>query len=274
MKVTYIKADAGGNTTAMIKGQFDRADYAKISSAIIEKRELGIEQVGFIEKPINKTSKSRLQMMGGEFCGNALRSFAAYLLLSDEYAPTSGMVRVPVEISGNEGTMYVLVVPGEKKRCLAMADMPLPIRIIHDDNRFLGRISIVEFEGIVHIVIWDNITPDDKYIIPVNEELEKYGISKPCIGLMFFNKEEKKLTPIVFVEATKTAVHESSCGSGTAAVVCALSEMLQSSVPDLVLKQPQGELSASTTYENGKIINCGLTGEIFLYDEKEIEIEI
>lgn len=274
MKITYIKADASGNTTAMVKGSFDRADYAKISAAMIEKRELGIEQVGFIEKPENKTSKARLQMMGGEFCGNALRSFAAYLLLSDKYAPTSGMVRVPVEISGNEGTMYVLVVPGEKKRCLSMADMPLPTRIIHDENRFLGRISIVEFEGIVHIVIWDDIAPDDKYIIPAKEILAKYSIEKPCIGLMFFKKEEKKLTPIVFVEAAKTAVYESSCGSGTAAVVCALSSMLQASIPELIIKQPQGELSASATVENGKLINCGLTGEIFLYDEKEIEIEI
>ena len=271
MKINYILANASGNTTAIVTDKFERSEYAKISAALIAKEELGIEQVGFVEKPQNKTSRSRLQMMGGEFCGNASRSFAAMLVLTDEYAPQSGMIKVPVEISGHNGTLTGVVMPLEKRRCIAMIDMPLPLRVIHDENRYLGRISIVEFEGITHIVLWDEKEVNEKYIIPVKEVLNKHGISSACIGLMFYNKTKNYLEPVVFVEETKTAVRESSCGSGTAAVVCALASMLQTSIPDLNIEQPGGTLSASAAWD-GKIVNCGLTGTIEISKPTETEI--
>lgn len=274
MKIRYIKADASGNTTAMVLDKFDRSDYAKISAAIIADEKAEIEQVGFIEKPENKTSRARLQMMGGEFCGNALRSFAAYLLLSDKYAPTTGMIKVPVEISGNEGTTNVIIIPGNKSSCIAVADMPLPKRILHKENKYLGKVSIVEYEGIVHIVMWDNIEPDSRLIIPAKEMLKRNSIESPCIGLMFFDRTKKSLTPIVFVEATKTAVRESSCGSGTAAVVCALSSMLRNVIPDLPINQPGGVLRSSATFDGQKIINSSLSGEVYVSDELEIEISV
>lgn len=271
MKINYILANASGNTTAIVLDKFERPQYAKIASALIAKEELGVEQVGFMEKPENKTSRSRLQMMGGEFCGNASRSFAAMLVLTDEYAPQSGMIKVPIEISGHNGTLTAVVMPIEKKRCIAMIDMPLPLRIIHDENRYLGRVSIVEFEGITHIVMWDEKEVNEKYIIPAKELLEKYSISPACTGLMFYNKTKNYLEPVVFVEETKTAVRESSCGSGTAAVVCAIASMLQTSIPDLSIEQPGGTLSASAAFEE-RIINCGLTGAVEI--SKPIEVEI
>ncbi len=271
MKINYIKANASGNTTAIVTDKFERSEYAKIAAALIANEALGIEQVGFVEKPENKTSRSRLQMMGGEFCGNASRSFGAMLVLTDPYAPTTGMIKVPIEISGHEGTLTAVVMPTEKNRCIAMIDMPLPLRIIHDENRYLGRISIVEYEGIVHFILWDSKQPNENFIIPAKEILEKYAITAPCIGLMFYNKEKNFLEPIVFVEETKTAVRESSCGSGTAALVCALASMLGTSIPDLTVTQPGGILSASATFD-GKIINSGLTGTVEI--SKPIEAEI
>ena len=274
MKIHYIKTDAAGNTTAIVTDAVSRELYAKIGTAIIADESAGIEQVGFMEKPANKTSRSRLQMMGDEFCANALRSFAAYLLLSDKYAPTTGMIKVPVEISGNEGTTNVLIIPGDKKSCVAVAEMPLPKNIYHTDNKYLGKVSVVEYEGIVHIVMWDAITPEPRLIIPAKEILKSYNIESPCIGLMFFDRVKKSLTPIVFVEATKTAIKASSCGSGTAAVVCALSSMLCSVIPDLPIAQPGGILRSSATFDGKNIINCSLTGEIFICGEYEIDLEI
>ncbi len=271
MKINYILANASGNTTAIVTDRFERSEYPRIASELIANEALGIEQVGFIEKPENKTSRSRLQMMGGEFCGNASRSFAAMLVLTDPYAPQSGMIKVPIEISGHNGTLTALIMPIEKNRCIAMIDMPLPLRVIHDENRYLGRISIVEFEGITHIVMWDEKGVNEKFIIPAREVLEKHGISPACTGLMFYNKTKNYLEPVVFVEETKTAVRESSCGSGTAAVVCALASMLQTSIPELSIQQPGGTLSASAVFENG-IVNCGLTGTVEISKPTEADI--
>ncbi len=271
MTVNYIKANASGNTTALVTDKFERVKYSQIAAALIAKEELGIEQVGFIEKPENKTSRSRLQMMGGEFCGNASRSFGAYLVLSDPYAPTTGMIKVPLDISGYDGTLTAVIMPTEKNRCIAMIDMPLPQRIIHEDNRYLGKVSVVEFSGIVHIILWDTNDINEKYIIPAKEILKNHNIVSPCIGLMFYNKEKNFLEPVVFVEETKTAVRESSCGSGTAALVCALSSMLQTSIPDLTVNQPGGILSAGAVFDKG-IINCSLTGLVEI--SKPITAEI
>ncbi len=274
MKIHYIKADASGNTIAMVKDNIDRKDYAKIGAALIADEHAEIERAGFIEKPQNKTSRARLQMMCGEFSGNALRCFAAYLLLSDKYAPTTGMIKVPVEISGNEGTENVIIIPGDKKSCVAVAEMPLPKNIYHADNKYLGKVSVVEYEGIAHLVMWDAITPEPRLIIPAKEILESYGITSPCIGLMFFDRTKKSLSPLVFIEQTKTALRESSCGSGTAAVVCALSSMLGSVIPDLPISQPGGVLRSAVTFDGTKIINCSLTGQIVICGEYEIELNI
>ena len=64
---------AWGNTTALVT-KIPRNKHVKIAKQILNKHE-NVEQVGFGE---TKKSKAdiHLQMMGGEFCGNAVRAAA------------------------------------------------------------------------------------------------------------------------------------------------------------------------------------------------------
>src|SRR4051812_12238872 len=69
----------GGNDTALIAGIPKKKMRRAINDAVMQKF-LSIEQVGFYEFNFIK-NEARLEMAGGEFCGNATRSLA-YLLLN------------------------------------------------------------------------------------------------------------------------------------------------------------------------------------------------
>jgi len=65
MKLDFIKINPAGNITILIDNFniYDK-DIAKISEELMREDNLHAEQVGFIKD-------NHLQMMGGEFCGNA-----------------------------------------------------------------------------------------------------------------------------------------------------------------------------------------------------------
>lgn len=78
MRLKYYKVNPGGNNTAIVLGNFNKKNRIIISKFIL-RQDSAIEQVGFWVMPNNRINKARLQMMGGEFCGNAARSLA-YLI--------------------------------------------------------------------------------------------------------------------------------------------------------------------------------------------------
>lgn len=65
----------GGNITALVEGIPDSRPLRKTINDEIMRAFPKVEQVGFLDRSIK-----RLEMAGGEFCGNATRC-AAYLLL-------------------------------------------------------------------------------------------------------------------------------------------------------------------------------------------------
>ncbi len=79
MELDFIKMNPCGNTTVLIRTSLPRARYGSIAAQIMQSTCLCAEQVGFIEPPQQEGALARLHMMGGEFCGNASRSFAAWL---------------------------------------------------------------------------------------------------------------------------------------------------------------------------------------------------
>ena len=72
MKMRIRRADPAGNITIFVMDQAERKDYAAISRQLLVREDLGAEQVGFVEK--NADGTTHMQMMGGEFCGNACRA--------------------------------------------------------------------------------------------------------------------------------------------------------------------------------------------------------
>ena len=74
MEIHFVIADPAGNITAIVKDGVADDDYRSVAAAIMQDPQWKVEQVGFITEP-KVGGEARLQMMGGEFCGNAARSF-------------------------------------------------------------------------------------------------------------------------------------------------------------------------------------------------------
>ncbi len=70
LKISYLRPS--GNDTALVEGLFDKERRIEINNMILKERS-DIEQVGFYKV---QGQQLRLEMAGGEFCGNALRSLA------------------------------------------------------------------------------------------------------------------------------------------------------------------------------------------------------
>ncbi|MCB5943064.1 hypothetical protein LJB68_16170, partial [bacterium 210820-DFI.6.52] len=68
-----------------------KENYFSVSNDILNKSNLKAEQVGFVKRPI-MDGEARLEMMGGEFCGNALRSFG--MIISKNRSIEKGNVKV------------------------------------------------------------------------------------------------------------------------------------------------------------------------------------
>lgn len=67
----------------LVLTRISRVLQAKVAKQIMCKV-LTCEQVGYIETAKNSKAKLRWQMMGGEFCGNALRAVAVWLSISQK----------------------------------------------------------------------------------------------------------------------------------------------------------------------------------------------
>ena len=76
MIINYVKANPSGNITLFVLNQIAPEDRKRVNEILLAK-EKDAEQVACLSINGNQTT---VQMMGGEFCGNATRSSAAYAL--------------------------------------------------------------------------------------------------------------------------------------------------------------------------------------------------
>lgn len=65
---TVAVLDPAGNVTAIVCSDVPAAERARVAAQILRLPELGIEQVAFLTAP-RSGGEIRLEMMGGEFCG-------------------------------------------------------------------------------------------------------------------------------------------------------------------------------------------------------------
>ncbi len=255
MKISYTKIDPSGNITLIVDSFVPREEQSRIASLLME-HEPEAEQVGFLEAPEDTCCAVRLQMMGGEFCGNATLSAASVVMQSigldsgDILIEVSGAPE-PVKVSG------CVLTPGIFEGRVVM---PLPESI--SECSFLDgfdccTLPLVRFPGICHAIV----TPDAL----TREKAERVigawcrQIKAEALGLMFYDKEKSRLTPLVYVESTGTAVWEGSCASGTAAVVSYLAE-LDGEYASVRLAEPHGKLSAAATYSGSQVRSLSLSG--------------
>lgn len=215
-----------------------------VATEIISPTHLGAEQAGYAD---TTGAIPRLDMMGGEFCLNATRSLAVFLLTEGLLNPTdtgwytgrasvSGMT-VPVDIKARA------LSGGNLFEASVLLDLPSPPAIDALDP----GINLVRVPGIAHLVF-----DACRHPLPTVGEkaipayLKRYGLEQEeaagCIWLHYPPSSEQlpAITPFVWVRATDTIYAETACGSGTLAAAM-VHFQTQSAPAPLTLLQPGGE---------------------------------
>jgi diaminopimelate epimerase len=239
MKINYCYVNPGGNPTALVLTKVPIKSQAGVAKRIIQLLPKPCEQVGFIEPAKDPSANFRLQMMGGEFCGNAARAAGVFLAKKSKYKSSfefklesSGVnelltifVRINKnnQITSSEFSGYMP--SSNKKMKLALGSQNVPV-------------IEVNLQGITQFVLPERFYEKDlDYLRAFKKLCKKQRIKSMACGLIFYKeiiKNKFTITPIVYVKSTQTLFKETSCASGSMALASALNR------EDISVLQPSG----------------------------------
>lgn len=280
-KINIIVADPAGNITIFVKDRFGREDYQNVATQLLAMEELKGEQVAFIlDVPECGRAEGRMEMCGLEFCGNASRSYG---LIRAHEMGICGDGKVFVDISGcNE----ILTVDVNTETGFTKVKMPLPVSMTEFDlsklpiddlkanpmaEMLLRRASLVNFGGIVHVVLSDIQAKPETFELIKDVVMEKYN--PPAIGVMFCDSGENKMIPVVYVRDVDTTYFEGSCGSGTTACAAAFGTIMGDGTHNFSFPQPAGTIDSTIEIYKGKIQTVTIEG-VVTFKELEVEIDL
>jgi diaminopimelate epimerase len=272
MKYDLIIADPAKNITAIVLDQTPPGVRAALSAAILADPALGAEQAGFAIPPGRRENRRwRLEMMGGEFCGNAARSFGLYIA---GITGLRGRHTVIIESSGAAAPVPVRVDTGTGR---AEAEIPGPLSITALD--FEGRaLTVCIFEGITHVLA-PGLAPDRETFFAVKSAFERnaaslpdaFGVmfagppaARPEGGLSFPDGADDAMTPAVYVYGTDSLVFESSCGSGSAALAVCKSPLPAGGEARYRIRQPGGIIETRVVKRAGAAASVAIGGPVTL----------
>lgn len=259
MHVRYIPADPAGNLTGFVLTRVEPERRAALAARMMALCPEGFEQIGFVDEASLNTPLPRMEMMGGEFCGNATRAFALLAAARKGIWPVKDAREMVVRVSGASEPVRVVL---EEKSAFAQMPLPLGVTEIDAGGR---RIPVVQMEGISHAVLLRE-TP--------SEETARLVLSamppQDAQGVIFAQGE--RMTPFVRVAATGTGVWEGSCGSGSVALGWLLARGKADGEHSFEFEEPGGRLTVSVTMRSGRAVRAMMGGEVRLGEEREIEI--
>lgn len=261
MKLHVLRADPAGNITLFVLDPIEKAERAALSAQLMRTlSDMQIEQVGFA-CPAPDGADGCMEMMGGEFCGNATRAYAMYTAQQK-----GGLSDVLLRVSGCDGlvTAHVDLTQGT-----ASAEMPLPrsIRTI-EANGCTG--TLVDLGGIAHFVV--DAVPDENFFHAV-EPIFSAIAGLDAYGVIFLDRATRRMTPLVKVVDTGTLVWEGSCGSGSVACTVAESEGISDGLFEQDYLQPAGVIRASVVRKNGAVSAASIGGPVTLGAPLEITLD-
>ena len=263
MKLRVVRADPAGNITLFVLDGVARAARAAVAAKLMELPAFAAEQVGFACPP-EEDGDGRFEMMGGEFCGNAVRAFG---MLTARERGMSGRVRVMVETSGCKGAVAVDV---DTAAGTARAEMP-PSRFVRAVGDADIRGTLVHLGGIAHLVV--ERAPDAALFGAAEALLAREGAlaGLEAYGVIFLHGG--RLTPLVKVIATDTLVWEGSCGSGTLAAALAGSVTMRDGVFTRDYVQPAGTIRAEVEKRGGAAVSAYIGGAVTIGETQEVDTE-
>ena len=235
--VTYTLFDPTGNMTLLAETPVPEASQSLLAKKLMA-MEPRTEQVGFVSPAEDGI---RLRMAGGEFCGNASMSAAAL------YAAGKGIEKgsVTVRVSGTPDPVRVVTEAASEGVWHCVVTMPKPVFVGKESFTDGREHPVVRFPGIAHVILEEDMEQEAaEQLAPAwCRELGADGL-----GLMFLDRENRRLKPLVYVPEAGTLFWETSCASGTTAVGAYLAAESGETVC-LPLAQPGGTLEITAEPE-------------------------
>lgn len=248
---TVAVLDPAGNVTAIVCSDVPAAERARVAAQILRLPELGIEQVAFLTEP-RSGGEIRLEMMGGEFCGNALRCAGFYQALR---TGAQGKSCVFAEISGADGVQPVMADTAEGT---ASTVMPLPLSV-QSAGWADVQAARVTFAGITHFVI-DCAQPDEALV----QRAIAAAPEASAVGAIFLERAHGSIKPVVFVRETASCVAENSCASGSVAAAVVLTADFADGITEIGIGQPGGTLEVGVQRADGAATGLSIGGAVRL----------
>lgn len=261
MELKFIKTSPTENMTLLIETSVPREQHLEVAEKLIAYGSVYAEQAGYIEEAENPLAEKRLQMMAGEFCGNASLSLAA--VLAEEKGLAAGEeTEILLEVSGADELVRCQMKKEEKVWSGRVA-MPLPKAIEYKKFHLEGEtyeLAEVIFEGINHIIMPVSLWGENA-VEKAELAAKVWAEEMPAaFGILLFDEENSECRPLVSVQGV-TLIWERGCGSGTSAIGCYLA-VKEGKSRSVSLKQPGGIMGAEVSVENGRITSLHITGKV------------
>ena len=153
MDVSFIKISPTQNVTILVTDAVSRACQPAVAARLLAYDGVGGEQAGFLEAAALPGARARLQMMGGEFCGNASMSMGAYFAWQDGL-DDGAQADYCLEVSGAEKMVHCHI---ERRDNVyrGTVQMPLPEGfgdVELETDAGTQALSIVHLPGISHVI--------------------------------------------------------------------------------------------------------------------------
>jgi len=253
MKCDFVKFSPTQNMTVIVTSPVARDDQRAVAEKLMAYDGLYAEQVGFIEEPSVPGAQLRLQMMGGEFCGNAAMCAAVIA------ACKSQDENVSIEISGADGIVHVRTERDSDTEWRCCVRMPLPTDICEKDGLYFVRMP-----GITHAVMFtdDYSGLDGERILRDIAKTE----DADALGLIMYSRDSSVIKPLVYVRGTDTMVWERGCGSGTAAIG-AVEAYISCEKIRREISQPGGVIAVEAQWQHGKVCELSIEGKVKIVAE-------
>ena len=272
MEAEYIKLSPTENITLLVTGSVERDMQTSVASELISLHP-DVEQVGFLEHADISGARARLQMAGGEFCGNAAMAAATYLSFIDGLSDGQSAV-VLLEVSGTDNAVKCAVT-ATGGFFEGTVEMPLPRSVEKRTLRYNGKdfnAQCVDMQGIFHIILPNGAFCDSR---TAESALREWSglFEADAFGLILFDESDNSIKPLVYVPSAESLVWERGCGSGTAAVGCCLAVRSKSGVC-VGVSQPGGIITVRASAENSLVNKLSITGIVNIVGEPHrVDIE-
>ncbi|MFC9599680.1 diaminopimelate epimerase [Peribacillus butanolivorans] len=262
-EIDFIKFNPTQNMTILVKTNYLIEEYKHIASKIMSYDSVHAEQVGFIEKPINNKAAAKLQMAGGEFCGNACMALAAFIA-SEKGLKHNDLAEIILEASGTDKLITCQMKRNlDEYHCLVTMPIPKKIeqRTIKYDGNDLNMI-IVRYHEFIHIVI--EVEEFSKTVREKAQSLAKLlgvTLGANLIGVLLYKSKSEEMAPLIYVPHLDSMIWERGCGSGTASLGAYLAWKNKGEIVTNI-RQPGGDIKVFATCHGEELTSLMIEGAV------------